>query len=45
MRKCACINMIIDIENKVMKKLIKKVWDTYCEAMYLAYMPYYRTND
>lgn len=25
-----------------MKKIIKKVWDTYCEAMYLAYYPYYR---
>ena len=24
-----------------MKTLIKKIWATYCEAMYLAYAPYY----
>lgn len=25
-----------------MKKIIKKIWSTYCEAMYLAYYPYYK---
>lgn len=44
MQKCVCANMSIDIENKIMKKLLKKVWQNYCEAMYLAYYPYYQTK-
>ena len=24
-----------------MKKIIKKIWNTYVEAMYLVYYPYY----
>lgn len=27
-----------------MKTLLKKIWDTYCEAMYLAYYPYYKSK-
>ena len=27
--------------NTNMKTLLKKIWVTYCEAMYLAYIPYY----
>lgn len=26
---------------KRVKSLIKTIWSTYCEAMYLAYAPYY----
>lgn len=26
---------------KKIKNLLKNVWSTYCEAMYLAYEPYY----
>lgn len=28
--------------NTDMKTLLKKIWSTYCEAMYLAYAPYYK---
>ena len=27
-----------------MKKIIKKIWDNYCEAMYLTYYPYYKSK-
>ena len=27
-----------------MKTLLKKIWATYCEAMYLAYAPYYESK-
>ena len=27
--------------NTDMKTLLKKIWDNYCEAIYLAYYPYY----
>lgn len=26
---------------EIMKNILRKVWDNYCEAMYLAYYPYY----
>ena len=28
-----------------MKNLLKKIWNTYCEAMYLAYFPYYQQKN
>lgn len=30
---------------KMVKKIGKKVWNSYCQAMYLAYAPYYMKNE
>jgi len=38
------MNIGIDIKYKVMKHILKKIWNNYCEAMYLAYYPYYQTK-
>lgn len=29
---------------KKIKNILKEVWDCYCEAMYLAYYPYYKNK-